>query len=396
MKGTGKPRAAGSLPAGRYRKTGRIGKGKIEGKTAEKGDKKKTDAAEKNRQHRHDRGPSAQLPAARWPAWRPWWRSSTTARASPACTSTAADVKAVPLQPALIGTYFGSDLQERRPVKVDNVSEDLVEAVIAAEDDSFFEALGRLRQRHHPRSLGRPAGRRDPPGRQHATQQLVKNIYLSHQRTLSRKGQELILALMLESRYSKRQILEAYFNEIYLGGSGGVSLMGMGAASRAYFGKDPAQLDLAESGHAGGDDPLAGGLFAAEPSGQGQERRDWVLSRIAKLGRVPKERIDQALAEPMSIAPEAGGPPPRTPTSPTPWPRGATPLRHRESDRLGQGLVDPLLRHAAELGDAAQHPVPALFGLVRMAQRRIGRRRADHPRQRGRLGEVELRGSLPK
>jgi penicillin-binding protein 1B len=214
------------------------------------------------------------------------------------------DVASVPLQPALIGTYFGSDLQERRPVTVDNVSEDLVEAVIAAEDDSFFEHSG-VSYTGIARALWVDLrGGEIRQGGSTLTQQLVKNIYLSHERTLGRKGQELILALLLEARYSKRQILEAYLNEIYLGSSGGVSLMGMGAASRAFFGKDPGQIDLAEAA------TLAGMIRApavysplAHPD-KAKERRDWVLGRIAKLGRVPKERIDQALAEPVSVAPE--------------------------------------------------------------------------------------------
>jgi penicillin-binding protein 1B len=214
------------------------------------------------------------------------------------------EVKAVPLQPALIGTYFGSDNQERRPVKVDNVSEDLVEAVIAAEDDSFFEHSG-VSFTGIARALWIDLrGGEVRQGGSTLTQQLVKNLYLSHQRTFSRKGQELILALMLEARYSKRQILEAYFNEIYLGSSGGISLMGMGAASRAYFGKDPGQLDLAEAATLAGMIRAPAAYSPLAHPDKAKERRDWVLGRIAKLGRVPQERIDQALAEPMSIAPE--------------------------------------------------------------------------------------------
>jgi penicillin-binding protein 1B len=214
------------------------------------------------------------------------------------------EVKSVPLQPALIATYLGPELQERRPVKVDNVAEDLVEAVIAAEDDSFFEHSG-VSVTGILRALWVDLrGGEIRQGGSTLTQQLVKNLYLTHQRTLNRKGQELILALLLEARYGKKQILEAYLNEIYLGSSGGISLMGVGAASRAYFGKDPGQLDLAEAA------TLAGMIRApavysplAHPD-KAKERRDWVLGRIAKLGRVKQERIDQALAEPVSVAPE--------------------------------------------------------------------------------------------
>jgi penicillin-binding protein 1B len=213
-------------------------------------------------------------------------------------------VKTVPLEPALIGSYYGLDLQERRPVKVDNVSEDLIDAVVAAEDDSFFEHSGVSFSGIARAVWVNLRGGEIRQGGSTLTQQLVKNLYLSHERTFGRKAQELILALMLEARYGKRQILEAYLNQIYLGGSGGVSLMGMGAASRAYFGKDPSQIDLAEAAM------LAGMIRApavyspvAHPE-KAKERRDWVLGRMAKLGRVKPERIEQALAEPVSVAPE--------------------------------------------------------------------------------------------
>jgi len=301
----------GSLPAGRYRKIGNISKaGKLEGKTTDKGDTK-ADIKGGKKPEAGGKPENIDVLAVHLRSFLlPDGQHGGLVEVfynGPRITALhldGADVKSVPLQPALIGTYFGSDLQERRPVKVDNVSEDLVEAVIAAEDDSFFEHSG-VSVTGIIRALWIDLrGGAIRQGGSTLTQQLVKNIYLSHQRTLSRKGQELILALMLESRYSKRQILEAYFNEIYLGSSGGVSLMGMGAASRAYFGKDPAQLDLAESATLAGMIRSPAAYSPLSHPDKAKERRDWVLGRIAKLGRVPRERIDQALAEPMSLAPE--------------------------------------------------------------------------------------------
>ena len=215
-----------------------------------------------------------------------------------------APVKSVALEPALIASYFGPDQQERRPVSLDHVSEDLVNAVVAAEDDSFFEHSGVSVTGILRAFWVNMRGGEIRQGGSTLTQQLVKNIYLSHERTLGRKAQELILALLLEARYGKRQILEAYLNSIYLGGSGGVSLMGMGAASRAYFGKDPSQVDLAEAATLAGMIRAPAVYSPATHPEKSKARRDWVLGRIAKLGRVPQERIDQALAEPVSVAPE--------------------------------------------------------------------------------------------
>ena len=213
-------------------------------------------------------------------------------------------VDAVILDPPLLASYYGPDLQERRPVTLDEVSNDLVAAVIAAEDDNFY--------RHAGFSLSGIAralwvnlrGGEVRQGGSTLTQQLVKNLYLTHERTLTRKSQEILLAVLLEIRYEKRQILEAYLNEIYLGGSGGVSLLGMGAASRAYFGKDAGQLDLAEAATLAGIIRSPANYSPATHPDRARERRDWVLGRMAELKLVPRERVEAALREPITVAPE--------------------------------------------------------------------------------------------
>src|SRR4029077_73734 len=136
------------------------------------------------------------------------------------------------------------------------------------------------------------------------TQQLVKNLYLTQERTLTRKSQEILLAVLLEVRYSKKKILEAYLNEIYLGGGNGVSLVGVGAASRAYFGKDADQLDLAEAATLAGIIPSPANYSPIAHPDKAKARRDWVLGRLASLGLVPQARVDAALAEPIAAAPE--------------------------------------------------------------------------------------------
>ena len=211
---------------------------------------------------------------------------------------------AVILEPPLLASYYGPEQYERRPVQVDKVSRDLVNAVVAAEDDNFFDHSGVSFSGIARAVWVNFRGGEIRQGGSTLTQQLVKNLYLTHERTWGRKAQELILAVLLEMRYGKDEILEAYLNEIYLGGSGGVSLMGMGAASRAYFGKDTDQLDLAEAA------TLAGAIRApasysplAHPE-KSKERRDWVLQRMLKLRLAEPERVEQALASPLAVAPE--------------------------------------------------------------------------------------------
>jgi penicillin-binding protein 1B len=208
------------------------------------------------------------------------------------------------LEPPLLASYYGPDQLERRPVAVEDVAPDLIQAVVAAEDESFFTHSGVA-----PTSILRALwvnlrGGQLRQGGSTLTQQVVKNIYLTQERKLARKVEEAVLAVMLEMRYSKREILTAYLNEIYLGRSGGVNVMGMGAASRAYFGKDASQLSLAEAATLAGIIPAPASYSPLTHPDRAKERRDWVLHRLAALGRVEQARIDQALATPVGVAPE--------------------------------------------------------------------------------------------
>lgn len=208
------------------------------------------------------------------------------------------------LEPPLLASYYGPDQLERRPVAVEEVAQDLIEAVVAAEDDSFFTHPGVA-----PTSILRALwvnlrGGQMRQGGSTLTQQVVKNIYLTQERKLARKVEEAVLAVMLELRYSKRDILTAYLNEIYLGRSGGVNVMGMGAASRAYFGKDASQLTLAEAATLAGIIPAPASYSPLTHPERAKERRDWVLHRLEALGRIDRGRVQQALATPILVAPE--------------------------------------------------------------------------------------------
>ncbi|HYO16318.1 MAG TPA: PBP1A family penicillin-binding protein [Thermoanaerobaculia bacterium] len=214
------------------------------------------------------------------------------------------DVDTVFLDPPLLASYYGPDLQERRPLELGEFSEDLIAAVVAAEDDSFYRHAGFSLSGVLRALWVNLRGGEVRQGGSTLTQQLVKNIYLTHERTLARKSQELILAVLLELRYSKEEILEAYLNEIYLGGAGGVSLLGFGSASRAYFGKDAGQLTLAEAATLAGVIRSPANYSPLSHPERAQERRDWVLQRMAKLRLVEAQRVEEALRQPLNLAPE--------------------------------------------------------------------------------------------
>src|SRR6185295_15020130 len=91
------------------------------------------------------------------------------------------------------------------------------------------------------------AARRVVEGGSTLTQQLMKNFFLSEERTWRRKGRELAMAIVAEQRYTKDQILERYLNEIYLGQSGAKGIFGVDAAAQFYFGKQLADLTVGET-----------------------------------------------------------------------------------------------------------------------------------------------------
>ncbi len=214
------------------------------------------------------------------------------------------DVQRAQLEPPLISSFYGADLKERRPVRLEGVPEELVLCILAAEDASFFEHGGiSLRGIARAAYVNLKSGAIRQGGST-LTQQLVWNLFLTHERTYSRKAREALLALLVDLRYSKRQILEAYLNEIYLGASGSVNLMGVGAASWAYFGKEPSRLTLSEAATLAGMIPSPARYDPVKHPEAAKTRRDSVLDRLAELQWIEQPRLDAARAEPITTSPQ--------------------------------------------------------------------------------------------
>ncbi|HXT22478.1 MAG TPA: transglycosylase domain-containing protein, partial [Thermoanaerobaculia bacterium] len=206
------------------------------------------------------------------------------------------------LEPPLISSFYSSDLKERRPVRLEEVPEELVLSVLAAEDARFYEHGGVSLMGIARAMLSNVKSGAIKQGGSTLTQQLVKNLFLTQERTLSRKSREAVLAMLVDLRYSKRQILEAYVNEIYLGASGSVNLMGFGAASWAYFGKEPSRLTLGEAATLAGMIPSPARYDPVHHADAAKVRRNLVLDRLGELGWVDQPRLDAARAEPLVTA----------------------------------------------------------------------------------------------
>lgn len=222
-------------------------------------------------------------------------------------------VESAALEPPLLASFYGPDLTERRPVRLSEVPDEVVQAVLAAEDAGFSSHQG-LSFPAIVRALWVNLRRGEVhQGGSTVTQQLAKNLYLSHRRTLRRKLEEAALALFIEARHGKRTILETYLNCIFWGKSGPVNLIGLGAAAQAFFGKEAAELDLAEAATLAGMIRAPADYSPVDHPRAALARRDWVLQRLANLGWVSRERLRRAQAEPLRLAPRAAGPRPIAP-----------------------------------------------------------------------------------
>lgn len=211
----------------------------------------------------------------------------------------AKELSGVWLDPPLVASYYGPGLQDRRPVELSDLPEDMILAVLAAEDSNFLEHLG-----VSPLSILRAAwvnvrAGGVVQGGSTLTQQLVKNIYLTHERRIQRKVREALLSVLLELRYEKSQILQAYLNEIYWGRSGSVDVMGVGAAAWAYFRKRPAELTLGECALLAGMIQSPARLDPTRHPEAARARRDEVLGRLAQLDWVEDERAAAAAERPV-------------------------------------------------------------------------------------------------
>jgi len=148
------------------------------------------------------------------------------------------------LPPKLIGKIYPSHHEDRILVMLDKVPPLLMGGIIAVEDRNFFNHYGISMQGLMRAIKANIKARKWVQGGSTITQQLVKNFYLTPERTFERKFNEAIMALLLEWHYGKKQILEAYINEVYMGQDGNRAIHGMGQAARFYFGRPLIELKL--------------------------------------------------------------------------------------------------------------------------------------------------------
>jgi penicillin-binding protein 1A len=186
----------------------------------------------------------------------------------------------------------------RSPVRFADIPPDFIQALLAAEDDNFANHYG-----VDLTSLMRAATQllktgHIQTGGSTITMQVAKNYFLTSERSFSRKINEILLALQIERELSKDEILELYVNKIYLGNRA----YGIEAAAQVYYGKSIREISLAQMAMIAGL-PKAPSRFnpLVNPT-RSKERRDWILGRMYKLGRIDQARYQQAIDEPIDAS----------------------------------------------------------------------------------------------
>jgi penicillin-binding protein 1B len=207
------------------------------------------------------------------------------------------------LEPEVLANDLSTKAGKREVLSYDEISPVLVQAIVAIEDRRFFDHGG-MDLKGFARALLRNAGdERLGQGGSTITQQLVKNTYLTPEKTLERKYAEAMLAIALERRLSKQDIFALYCNEIYLGQRGAVSVRGVREAAEVFFGKELRDLTVAEAATIAGMIQSPAHYSPLVHADAARERRNIVLAAMLENGAITREQKEAATAEPLQVTP---------------------------------------------------------------------------------------------
>lgn len=256
------------------------------------------------------------------------------------------------LEPVLIGNFYPQHNEDRVLVKLDEVTPLLAQGLVAVEDKKYYEHFGvNLKSIVRAVLANVKAGRR-VQGASTLSQQLVKNFFLSNEKSYKRKAKEAIMAILLELHYSKKEILEAYLNEIYLGQNGKRSIHGFGLASQFYFNKPMSELTIEQIALLIG---VAKGPSVYNPRTKpaaALERRNLVLDVMAREGVLETSLVSRLKTKPLGVTKSS-------PPSVSPFPAYLELVRrqlqrdYQEEDLSSEGLLiftsmDPVIQIKAE------------------------------------------------
>lgn len=218
-------------------------------------------------------------------------------------------LRSVRLDPARIATLYGQNQEERRLVRIEEVPELLVTGLQAVEDRDFNHHIGiDLSGMLRAVFVNVKSGGDTKQGASTLTQQLARSglLGIGKEQTYTRKLKEILFALLLEARYDKRTILEAYFNQVDLGQRGAQAIRGVAAASEFWFGRDLKDLSTEQIALLIGMVKGPSWYNPRRNPERATDRRNFVLGQMRDTGLIDEKEYRRALAAPLGVTASAG------------------------------------------------------------------------------------------
>jgi penicillin-binding protein 1B len=276
--------------------------------------------------------------------------------------SNGAPLALVRLDPALIASIYPTHNEDRVLLRREQLPPRLVKTLLAVEDRKFYQHFG-----IDPKGIARAAlenfsAGRTVQGASTLTQQLVKNFYLTQERTLERKLNEAYMAVLLELHYAKDDILTTYANEVYMGQDGNRGIHGFGLASQFYFDRDLDELGIAETALLVGILKGPSEFNPRRNSDKVLERRNLVIDLMAHHQIISKDEAELAKQAPLGLR-EGGAQPSGDYPAFIQLVRRQLQRDYREEDLRSEGLrifttLDPLAQ--ANVEQAVRKRLPEL------------------------------------
>ena len=268
-----------------------------------------------------------------------------------AAVAVSADLPILRLEPPLIGGIYPGHNEDRALLKLEQVPKSLIDALVSIEDRKFYTHWG-IDPRGIARALYKTVSGQRIEGGSTLTQQLVKNFFLTSERTLTRKATEILMSLLLEMHYSKEEILETYLNEIFLGQDATRAIHGFGLASHFYFDRPLERLELQEIATLVG---MVKGPAVYDPRKHPEaalKRRNIVLQEMVSLNVITQAQFVTARQQALGVVY-------RAPAGTSPYPAFMQYVYrqlqrdYREEDLRSEGLrifttLDPVVQRQAE------------------------------------------------
>ena len=216
------------------------------------------------------------------------------------------DVNIAQLEPKILSSIAAEGDGRRKTITFGDLPAHLVKAITVTEDRAFFEHYGvnfsgiarAAYRRYEKEDDNSPLANQ---GGSSITQQLVKNLWLNREQTLTRKLKEAYMSIILETRLTKEEIFTLYANQIYLGQQSGVSIYGVGEAANVYFGKDVSQLSLAESAFLAGIIRSPNRYNPYKNLAKVTERRNQILDSMLQVSAISQEDYSAAKQSTLTL-----------------------------------------------------------------------------------------------